>query len=379
MHIRGQLDGHEPWRVHGERVEMGNPRADDQRRAARVPSASDFPLAGNGADGRLASGKHFPLRRPHDLGGECLMRGHHGTASGGQRKHDHRRAAQHRRPFSPRREGRGSEHQQHAAEPGQRRRAGGVEINARAQNQRDHVMEDVVGAPSGGCSPRVVEQQADRQRRRHDQLEGEVDHTRADARDPPEQNVVGKPRLRIGEDHPDAPKRIADVDNGKAKQHRDSGCADNHRRHHAGSARGVHRDPSRGQNAASHCDLSDERHGEGVRDDRHAARPDQHRRDHGEQSPNRARQDEASARPCRNEHMQPGQEDQHGARHDVGSAERQRGGRKPKAGQDREQQRSVRPRGQTRQCGGVRNPGDWRHRSRRLRVCAAKSTSRPRW
>ena len=361
MHVAGQFDGDKLWRGHGKRVQVGSPLADDRRLAAFVPSAGNFHFAGNVAERRLALGGHFPIRRAHDVGSERLVRGHHSAEPGRQRNHDHGRATKHCAAVRSGHEGNRSEHQQQAYGPGQRRRAGSVEINAHTQNQRVQIVDDVVGASFGRLSAGVVKQQADCQRCRHHQLKGEVDHSRADARDPPEQDIIRISWLRIGEDNPDAPKRVADVEDREAKQHRYRRGAYYHRQDNAGSAFRVHRHPRRGQNAASHCDLSNQRHRESVRENRHAARPDQHRCDHREQTEDRAWQDSiflGGLGGVGNEHVQRGQENQHAAQHDVRSAQRQRGGRKPEASQDGEQQRPMRPRAQAWQHRGVRKPRD---------------------
>ena len=262
---------------------------------------------------------------------------------GGQRHHDQQHAPQRGAAIRFRRERRRSEHHGNAQSPGQRRRAGRVEVNAHAQDQRERVVGDVVGASSGGFLARVVQQEADRQRRCHDQLESQVDHARTDTGDPAEQDIVREPRLRVGENHPNAPQRVADIDDGEAEQHGNRRGGDNHGRHRTGATHGVHGDPRRRQDSAAHGDLSDQRHGEGARVESNRAGPNEHRGNHDEHAQDGARQDKALARGRGNKHIQPGQKDQHGAHYHVGPAEGQRRGRKPEASHDGEQQRPMRP------------------------------------
>ena len=340
---------------------MREPLADDQRPAGVVPSAGDLhPVGFQRPEGSLTFGRNFLLFRPYDVRSVRLVDGHDHGEPGGQRHRDHRHAAKRGAPIRSRGENRGSEHDGNAQGARKRRGAGRVEVNAHAQDQRQRVVGDVVGASLGGFLPRIVQQEPHRQRRRHNQLERQVDHARADAGDAAEQDVVRESGLGVGEHDPNAPQRVADVDDGEAEQHGDRRGENNHRSHHIGAALGVHGNPRCGQDGAPHGDLSNEGHGEGVGEDRHRAGPNEHRGGHREHSQDRARQDEAASRGRRNQHIQPGQEHQHGAQHDVGPAERQRRGREPEAGHDGEQQGAVRPSAYARQLGGVGKPADRR-------------------
>ena len=288
-HVRRQFDGHQPGRVHGERVKTGAPITDDQRIAAFVPRASDLEVAGDSPQRRFTFGGHLLLRGAHYLRREGLVRVHDSAESHQQRQCDQRRAAKHRAAFRTWREDRRAKHQRHAQTSRQRRGTRRVEVDADAEDQGEGVVAEVVGAPLAGLPQGVEEQQADGERRRHHQLECEVDNARADAGDPTEQNVVREPRLRIGEDHPNTPKRVTNVDDREAEQHGKRGCANHHRRHHAGAVLGVHGHPRRGQDTPAHGNLSNQRHRKGVGGNGHDRGADQHRGNRAQQPEDRLR------------------------------------------------------------------------------------------